>query len=298
MMYISLAPYVVQIFSDKKGLAAGLYTSCYAAAAFVWAPLASYIINRTGDVSSVFLYYGIGFFLVLAITSRFLYEPPPGFTGRAASANSPVPMAPIHDKSPVQMLTSASFWLLFMMFIFATIGGMMIFSLGSPILQGTLHYTPENAAFIVGLFAVASTAGRVLWGWISDKIGRLNVILCITGITMMSMLILANIGIESVFLIAILAVPMCYGAYLAMMAPMTVEIFGPKHFALNYNIVILSLVFAALIGPQAVSYAVKSTGGHQGAFSYGILFAAMALVFVITLRVLQYKNNKKGCSTG
>lgn len=287
MIYISLAPYVVQIFPDRKGIAAGLYTSFYGMGALIWAPLASYIIRTTGSVNYVFICYGIGFFIAVTIISRFLFEPPAGYdegTGGAAARQ-----AVAAETSPFEMIRTVKFWMIFFMFVFGSISGMMILSLGSSMLQGALRYTPEKAAIIVGFFAVASTLGRLFWGVASDRIGRSNVLFCLTVITLASMQVLARISAEYIFIAAILAVPMCYGAYAALMGPLAGEAFGARHIAINYNIIMLSFGVSGLLGPQIVSRVIETTGGYSGAFTYGTIFAAVTLVLLVALRIADKK---------
>ena len=300
-IYLSLASYVVQLFPDKKGFAAGLYTSSYGCGALFWAPAAGYIIQATGDVSNAFIYLGILFSVGLVISTRFLHEVPQGYEGearRTASDKAEPLREPARDVSPKELLRSPVYYLVVSLYTFGLIGGMMVLALGSPIVQAVLSYTPEQAALIVGLFAVASSGGRLVWGWISDILGRTVVLLLLGLITCCCMLVLASADAEAVFLAALLAIPMCYGAYAATLPPVAVETFGAKYFSMNYNFLFIAFGMAALVGPQVVAYAQSASGEFEGAFLYGTAFGAAssiaALIFLIVARS-QHQEDKSRC---
>lgn len=300
IIYVSLASYVVQLFPDKRGLAAGLYTACFSVGAFFWAPTASSITIATGDVSLAFRYLGFLFFVVIAISSRFMYEIPEGYAGEAINEVTVKKAAPVivavTETRTIDLFKSPIFYVVWIMYVCGLISGLMILSLGSPIVQGSLGYSAAQAAVVVGLFALASTFGRLFWGWASDKIGRMNVLTTIGGLTCLSMWVLSTIKTEFIFFIAILVVPMCYGAYASTLSPTVVETFGIKYFTGNYNILYTAFAFAAMIGPQVITYIKVSSGGYQGAFVCAVGFAAAAVVMSFVYRILLKREKEKKSS--
>ncbi len=290
MLYLSMATYVVQLFPERRGMAAGLYTACYGCGALFWAPIASKIIQSTGKVDSAFLYLGFFFLVGCVVSTRFLYEIPAGYQGEAGKSGvAPAPIASISNKTTGEMLKSPLYYMIIAIYTCGLCGGMMVLALGSPIVQGSLSYSPEKAAFIVGLFAVASTGGRLFWGFMSDKIGRLNVIVILGLICTVAMVLLANVTEDAVFLVALLCIPMCYGSYAAMLSPINVETFGTKSTAMNFNCLFLSFGISALIGPPIVASIKASSGGYHGAFNYGIGFGVAALVLGIVFKIIIQK---------
>lgn len=292
-MYVSLVSYVVQSFPDRRGLAAGLYTGCYALASLVWAPVATNITLSTGDVSNAFRTLGIIMGVVLVICSRFYYDIPEGWKGDPAllsgTSSSPAPAAKpaVMEISTGQLFKTPLFYVTWGMFICGLLGGSMILSLGSPILQGSLGYTPKMAAVIVGFFAVAQVFGRIFWGGVSDKIGRMNVVTIVGLIATLCSIVLATINAEALFIVAIVLIPMSYAAYASMLSPTTMETFGGKHFTSNYNILFTAFAVAALIGPQIVAFVKKVSGGYQGAFVAAIGFALGAVILSYVYRALE-----------
>jgi OFA family oxalate/formate antiporter-like MFS transporter len=290
MLYLSMATYVVQLFPEKRGMAAGMYTACYGCGAFFWAPLATFIIGKTGTVDSAFLYMGSCFLVGCIIGSIFLYEIPVGYQGEGGKSGVPAkPVVSVTNLTTSEMLRNPMYWLILFAYICGSVGGMMVLALGSPIVQGSLGYSPEKAAFIVGLFAIASTGGRLFWGVMSDKLGRLNVLVLLGLICTGAMVVLSTITVEFIFLFALLCVPMCYGSYAAILSPINVETFGTKTVAMNFNMLFLSFGISAVIGPPIVTFVKASSGGFHGAFHYGIAFGTAAVVFSIIYKVIFQK---------
>ncbi len=291
MLYLSMATYVVQLFPERRGMAAGLYTACYGCGAFFWAPLATFIIGETGSVDSAFLYMGGAFLVGCIIGSIFLYEIPAGYQGEAGKGGTPAkpPVVSVSNLTTGEMLKTPMYWLILFAYICGSVGGMMVLALGSPIVQGSLGYSPEKAAFIVGLFAVASTSGRLFWGMMSDKLGRLNVLILLGVICTGAMIVLSTITVEYVFLLALLCVPMCYGSYASILSPINVETFGTKAAPMNFNMLFLGFGVSAVIGPPIVTFVRTSSGGFQGAFYYGIAFGSAAVVLSILYKIIFLK---------
>lgn len=283
-VYTSLATYVVQMFPDRKGMAAGLYTACYGCAPFFWAPLASYLIINKG-LNTAFICLGIFFFIGLVIVTRFLSEIPAGFADSLSSAQNAKPQLPsVYEKTPKELLTTPLFYIVMILYTCGMSSGSMALSLGSPILQSSLNYTPEKAAIVVGFFAVASATGRLFWGFLSDKIGRPNVLICLCIITAVSMVSLSLTTTEGLFISSIILIPLCYGAYACTISPVTVECFGQKNFTMNYTLVFQVFAFSAVIGPQVIALSELMTGSFQAAFKVAVGLAICGLVMGIILR--------------
>ena len=106
--------------------------------------------------------------------------------------------------------------------------GMMTISQASPIAENMIGMSVGAATAAVSILALFNAAGRVLAGWISDRIGRIN--------TLFSMLILAVIGLGllyisgtgsvATFYIGISVVGLCFGAFMGVFPGFTADQFG------------------------------------------------------------------------
>ena len=284
-IYLSLGTYVVQLFPDRRGLAAGLFTACFGLSAFFWALAARAIMSSTGSVSTAFFSLGLIFLCVLLIATRFLCEVPSDWETSAPAGRSAVArVRPLSERSPGEVARSPLYYLLLCVFCCGLISGSMILSLGAPIVESVLGYSPEQAALVVGCFAIASTGGRLVWGSISDRIGRTTVLVILCGIICLAMIGLSSITSEVLFLACLLATPMCYGAYAATLSPITVETFGSRHFGINFNLMFIAFSLAALIGPQITAQVKQASGSYQDAFFYATLLGLAGMIGALIFR--------------
>ena len=125
----------------------------------------------------------------------------------------------------------------------------MIIGHASPIAQDILMMTPAAAAAIVSILAIAITTGKVGWGVVSDRIGRYPVIFLLLILGGLAMAGLTLIKGYLLFTALIVVVGLCYGGFLAIMAPLTADLFGPKNLPVNYGLMFLTVAIAAYVGP-------------------------------------------------
>ncbi|HBH12710.1 MAG TPA: hypothetical protein DDX29_06325, partial [Clostridiales bacterium] len=70
------------------------------------------------------------------------------------------------SKSPLLLIT----------YTFANVAGLMIIAHASPIGQQVANLTALEAGSIVSILAIVNTIGRLFWGTVSDKLGRMRVV--------------------------------------------------------------------------------------------------------------------------
>src|SRR5260370_17450490 len=95
---------------------------------------------------------------------------------------------------------------------------------------------------VVGAFGNAS--GRILSGWMSDKLGRINVLRTMIGISIIAMPVLYAVGSNvGLLYLAVFVVYWCYGTQLSVNGAAASDFWGTKNPAINY---------AMLFPPSAV----------------------------------------------
>jgi OFA family oxalate/formate antiporter-like MFS transporter len=165
-------------FPDRRGLTAGLTAAGFGAgAAATVVPIRDVILAY--GYQSAFLWFGIGQGLVVLILSRFLRAPERGET--------PPPVARLtqasRDSSPMEVLKSPIFYLLYVMFVMVSASGLMATAQIAPIAKDfglanqdvTIMFitaTTLSAALVVD--NIFNGLARPFFGWISDFIGREN----------------------------------------------------------------------------------------------------------------------------
>jgi len=274
---------IVKFFPDRRGLAAGALAAGMGAGAVILAPLTSLIILRY-DVLTTFKLLGLLFLVVTCGLSRLVKTAPENYapTGYITAVDSPLAAA-VADKNWQEMLGDRMFYIMAGIFIVGATSGMMIMGHASPIAQEILHISPPAAAVIVGLVALANATGRLFWGSLSDKTGRYPIILVMYVVAGIAMLTLTKVETYSTFLPMIMAVALCYGGFMGMMASMTADEFGTRYLGVNFGIMFLTIGIAAFIGPRLAAV-VRET--NHGDYSPAFVIAAGLNMVGIALTVL------------
>ena len=263
---------IVRYFPDRPGMVSGLLAAGYGLGGVIWAPVSAALISGFGTLTALKI-LGSCFLLVVCIVSRAVSNAPDGYrpldwqpaagTGRTAAGV---------DKTWQEMLKDPAFYLIATVFALGGITGMMLIGHASPILQTLLGVTPQAAAGIVGLLLVANTGGKVLWGWLSDKVGRKPVVLLLFGLGAAAMAALPVLNGYYTTVGIVLTVGLCYGGFLAIMAPITASLFGSKNLGINFGIMFLTIGIAAYVGPLM---AAVITQANSGDYSKAFVIAAV-----------------------
>jgi OFA family oxalate/formate antiporter-like MFS transporter len=232
-------------------------------------------------VSAAFAVLGILYMIVILPMTFFIKEPPVYFSQTLArtrnGTNSAVDGAAHKDSSQSdytakQMLCSPVFYVLLLVLTFGASAGLMIMGHASSILQDRLNIDIVKAAFIIGFISMSNAAGRLLFGTISDKIGRMTILSVLFVIIMFSMaaLIYAD-GI--IFILAMMLTGSCYGGFASMFSPLTADFFGTKYLKINFAFMYIAYGLAGILGPQ-LAVSAKKSGGYNLAFVYVIALCA------------------------
>jgi OFA family oxalate/formate antiporter-like MFS transporter len=287
---------IVRFFPDKRGLAAGLLTAGASLGAVVWAPATVTLIEKYG-ILATFRLLGIAFLVIVCICGVFVEAAPKDYRPRGmASVASIGQVVGNVDLNWLGMLKNPLFYMVAGVFLAGEISGMMIIGYVSPIAQDTLKVSPQAAAGIVGLLAIANTAGRMCWGWVSDKIGRFAVVYILLTLGALAMAGLAMVNNYYSFICMIMAIGLCYGGYLALMAPLTTDLFGSKHLGVNFGIMFFTVGIAAFVGPRLAAVIKAASNDYTQAFIIAALLNVVGIV--LTTIALQYRKSKNKTFAG
>lgn len=180
IVYGTAAGSALKWFPDRRGLAAGLTAAGFGAGAAVTVIPISNQIDASG-YQSAFLTWGIIQGIVVVIAGLLLRAPRPGETPAAAISTRVQQAA--KDSTPMEMLKTPTFWLLYLMFTLAVTGGLMATAVLAPLAVdfkvdkipvSMLGITLAALPFALSLDKVMNGITRPLFGWISDHIGREN----------------------------------------------------------------------------------------------------------------------------
>ncbi|EHL07845.1 transporter, major facilitator family protein [Desulfitobacterium hafniense DP7] len=285
--YSAATPAAVKWFPpQKKGLIAGIVVAGFGLASLYIAPLTNSLIASFG-VKGAFRIEGLIFlFAIVALSQVLKFPPAPAFhpgpstpasipPQAATSLNTPPspPPAVKGDFSWQEMLKDPRFYLLWVMFAAGATAGLMIIGQLSTI---TKLQTGISWGFaMVALLAIFNAGGRVLAGWLSDRIGRswtMRIFFSMQGLNM-----LAFTFYSSPALIALGAIMtgLSYGSLLSLFPSATYDFFGTKNGGVNYGLIFTAWGVGGVFGPLMAGAVVDLTNSYFYAY---LIAAALCLI--------------------
>ncbi len=269
MIYTCMVGNTIKWFPDKKGLAGGLIAMGFGLGAIVFAPVGVMLI-REFDVLVTFAIFGVVFSLIIIVASFFIKAP----------KNVNVSQSTVVDQSMTshQMMKTPRFYLLWILYTIGCIGGLMIIGHASPIVQHKVGLSSQEAAFIVSFLGLSNSLGRVFWGSVSDRFGRMVTLTTTYLVAAVCLLALSMFTSLPIVVVAIGGIALCFGGYLGIMPSICAENFGSKHIGINYGLLFTAYGFAAFVGPRLASWIRDVNAG-----SYDVAFGVVMMMNVVGL---------------
>lgn len=298
VIYAGTLGNTVKFFPDKRGLASGLVAAGYGSGATIVAPIASSLITSFG-VLTTFKIFGAVFFVIIMLCSMVIKNAPAGF--KPEGWNPPVDVKiskpAARDMVWSQMLRDGVWWVILVMLTCGAMSGLMITAFASPIGQQMFKLSPMDAALFVSLVAVSNALGRIIFGAVSDKIGRANTIMVMYTLSALGMLNLALTDSVAGFAASAIAVGAVFGGFMSTMPSIISERYGLKNFGVNYGITFIGFSLAAIFGPMTAATVRQSTGNYEQAFWVALGLNVAGLVFAFIFRTLEKRSEEENLET-
>jgi len=282
--YVCPIAALIKWFPDKRGLITGLAVAGFGAGAWIFGQLASYLITSIGLIATFFI-LGIIFLVAVVVGALFLKNPPAGWVPEGwkatVAANKKVKKI---DFTWQDMIKTPSFWMLWIMFTFGAAAGLMVIGILKPFgVYSGLSAAVAGSA--VGLLALFNGAGRIIWGTLSDKLGRSKAMMLMFILQGAMMLILIKMGSSALLLsIAAAWVGFNFGGNFALFPSATADYFGTKNVGVNYGLVFTSYGVAGIVGPILGGKVFDLTGSYMYAFIPSGIACIIAAIIALVLK--------------
>ena len=261
--YVTPVATVAKWFPDHKGLATGIVVMGFGVGALLLSKgLAPFLVVHTeGGLSLVFLWLGIIFACILVPCSLALGNPPAAAQGGAQPAPTPADAA--EPESTLPYLKSSQFVIMWTVFFFNIAAGISVISFQSELLQevwGLADPTiepvvlAEYGATLIAASSVCNGVGRLFWGLLSDRIGRVKVFRILLASQMVVFGVLMTEENPWVFSVLVCYVLLCFGGGFATMPPYILDVFGTEKMSKMYGVVLTAWAAAGIFGPLYVGY--------------------------------------------
>ncbi|MCI8285016.1 MAG: OFA family MFS transporter [Firmicutes bacterium] len=267
----------VKFFPDKAGLVGGLTTATYGLGSVILPLIIKNIVNPD-TVLGTFKVLGIIYLVVICVGAFFITRCPVGFV--PDGYQPPAPKAGVkapESKNWKQMLADPIFWVMMvMMMCGATFGLMMISNCRG--LITALGAEVTLAATAVTTLALFNAIGRVVCGWISDKLGRVNTLTAMICVGIIGLVIVSVAKAPNLFIVGICLVGLAFGSFMGVYPGFCAEQFGPKNNGVNYGIMFIGFALAGIVGPQILQKLGTPTA-YYVAIGLGVLGLIMSFAY-------------------
>jgi len=272
----------VKWFPDKKGMVTGLAVAGFGFGAMIWVKSAGEWFNLLdtmnlfglGGVQSVFFIYGIIFMAAILLGSIVMIDPPAGYvpegwTPPEASATGAA-VSGMTNFEPSEMLRTPQFYMTWLTFLFSAMAGLMVIGniklFGIDALKATgmdIKIASAVTGTALAWLAILNGLGRIIWGTVSDKIGRKMAIFLMCLFQGIIMFLFYKMGSNpTTLIIGACIIGFNFGGNFALFPAVTADYFGNKNVGLNYGYIFVSYGIAGVLGPQIAAYFKDAAKGN------------------------------------
>jgi len=315
----------VKWFPDKKGMLTGLAVAGFGFGATIWVKWAGSwgggLLNNMeiaglDGLRSVYLLYGIIFAVMVILGSLVMKDPPEGWLpkGYTPPQASDAGASGVVTYDSNEMVKTPQYYMIFITFVFSALAGLMVIyciklfgidaltytKLGTldPGTEGfaeTFAWASATAGTAMAVYAILNGLGRIVWGMVSDYIGRRTSIILMTllqGIIMLSFFYLG--GTAWGLIIAAAIIGFNFGGNFALFPAITADFFGNKTVGRNYGLVFFAYGIAGILGPQIAGYFKDAAKGASDPSAWLTPFIIAGVACLLgTVIILLAKTPKK-----
>jgi MFS family permease len=248
-------------FPDRKGLAVGLTVVGFGLSPLITAPLAGFLIDKYG-IDGMFRIFGVAFTAILWAIATQLRFPPTGWQPSPQFVASPA------IAEPDRLLSSPSFFALWICYAIGTLAGLMAVGIASNVGKEVVGLDPSMATASVSIFAIFNGVGRPLFGWLTDRLKPKMTAIISYVLILIASIVMLNTGKGQVvnYFFAFGLLWLSLGGWLAIAPTATLSMFNPVNYTKNYGIVFTAYGAGALLGTLVAGSAKDIFGSYTNAF--------------------------------
>jgi OFA family oxalate/formate antiporter-like MFS transporter len=281
-------------FPDRRGLAAGLTAGGFGAgAALTVFPIAAMI--KSNGYEATFFVYGIAQGAIIFLLG-WLLRPPGAELAAVAKPGAVAPKA-ARDYSPVEMLRTPVFWIMYVMFVLMASGGLMATAQLGPIARDfqivdspvtLVGLTLPALTFALSLDRVLNGLTRPFFGWVSDLLGRENTMFLAFCLEGAAILALSQFGQNpTAFVVLTGLVFFGWGEIYSIFPATCGDAFGRRFASANAGLLYTAKGMASLLVPVASVVGATKGGWHTVFVSASVMNFAAASMALLLLKPLR-----------
>ena len=277
--YSAATPPALKWFpASMTGKVAGVVVAGFGLAPLYIAPLTDLLLKK-GGVGFATLFYSLFFLISVCGLAMLLKNPEEKALG--VGKNSPALQVSVQ---PLGLFVRKDFYLLWMIYFISSGAGLMVISS----INGMAKKSMGEMAFLaVVVLALGNASGRVVAGFVSDKIGRKATLLGVTILQAICMLLAVPVTETLSFPILLVllatAIGFHYGANLCLFPAFAKDLYGLKNFGVNYGILFTAWGAGGFVLSRLQQMLKASSGNFRSSFLVAAAFLVVGALLTLLL---------------
>jgi OFA family oxalate/formate antiporter-like MFS transporter len=226
--------------------------------------------------------------IVIFAVAQVLRHPPrepnvPAAAGRGTVVGS-------HHFTTMEMLRAPQFYVLYIMFVMMSTGGLLVTAQAGPMSQ-SWGFTTAALTLAASLSPIANGASRIFWGWASDRIGRETAMVIAFALQAVCLVLVLSVGRMSGgwFAFTLVLVYFTWGEIFSLFPSTLTDYFGSRHATSYYSVLYSAKGVASIISGGLVARLYEHFGTWSAAFYGSAVLALVAAVLAVGLRMTRIR---------
>ena len=274
-------------FKDRRGLASGIMTAGFGGGTALFIPFIQSSIHGNG-YRATFVTSGILQGLVIASVAQFLRHPVAAAVPAKSEGKVVATTTQKDEKkqfTTMDVLGTPQFYVMYVAFVLMATGGLLVTANAGPMAK-SWGFSITLAATLSPL---ANGASRILWGWVSDRLGRENTMIVTFVLQAFCLVAVATLGNISTawFVGTLIAVYLTWGQIYSLFPSTSADYFGAKHATSNYAVLYTAKGVASIVGAYVPALIYEHSGSWAMGFYGSAVMALVAAALAYGLRTWQ-----------
>jgi OFA family oxalate/formate antiporter-like MFS transporter len=288
IVYIGIVGLMVRWFPDRRGFAVGVVAAGYGFGAILTTFPIDAMLKASGHrptlVTFGLLLGAVGVCAALGLRA-------PGKEDIALRTSATALVRGAKDYTPLDMIKTPIFWLMFLMMTMMSTGGLMVVSQFGPVMRdfGIAEVAIAGMAalpFALTLQRVANGLTRPFFGWVSDTIGRENTMFIAFAMEALAVwVMLLTRESPAMFTIMSGIVFFGWGEIFSLFPSTLTDTFGTKNATTNFGFLYISQGIGSVLGGPAAAWMHDVTGSWFPVF--WLIIALDSVTAALALFVLK-----------